>query len=114
MNYQTLHSSSKIAELNHTLMHKCTIYSTSRLLHHFLMSAGSGSTICHKALSNEIGSERTSYNIDRPMHSVFAENLKLSQVTGSDTEIHTIYYYFGEIYPILIHWWGVYAILSVC
>ena len=114
MNYQTLNSSSKFAELKQTLMPKCTIYSTSRLLQHFLMSARSGSTSCHKGLLNEIGSERTSYNIDRPVQSVFAENLNLFQVKGSDTQIHTIHYYVEEIYPILIHWWGVYAILLIC
>ena len=111
MNYRTLNSSSKIAELKHTLMHKCTIYSTSRLFHHFLLSARSDSTRYHIALLNEINSERTAYYIDGPMHSVFAENLNLSQVKGSGKQIHPILYYIEEIYPILIHGWGVYTIL---
>ena len=44
----------------------------------------------------------------------FAENLHLSQVKGSSTQIHTIHYYIEETYPILKHWWGVYAILLLC
>ena len=60
MNYRTLNSSSKIADLEHILMHKCTIYSTSSLFRRFLMSARSGSTCYHNALSNEINSDRTS------------------------------------------------------
>ena len=95
-------------------MHKCTIYSTSKEFHHFLMSARSGSTRYHNAMSNEIGSDGTSYYIDGPTHSVFAGNLKLSQVEGSDTQIHSIHYYIKEINPILIHCWGVYAILLLC
>ena len=111
MNYRTLNSSSKIAELKDTLMHKCTIYSTSRLFHQFLTAARSDSTRYHRALWNEIGSQRISYYIDGPMHSVFAENLNLSQVKGPDTQIHTIHHYIEVKYPILIRWWGVYAIL---
>ena len=114
MNYRTLNSTSKIAELKHTFMHKCTIYSTSRLFHLFLMSAPSGSTRYHNALSNTIGPHGTSHYVDGPMHSVFAENLNSSQGRGSGTQIHTIHYYTEETYPILIHWWGVYAILLLC
>ena len=83
-------------------MHKCTIHSNSSKLHHFLRSARSGSTRYHNALSNEI----SSYYIDGPMHSVFADNLNLSQVKRSSTQIHIIHYYIEEIYSILIHWWG--------
>ena len=103
--YRTLNSSSKIAELKHTLIHKCTIYSSSRLFHQFLMSARSGSTRYHNVLSNEISSYRTSYYIDGPVHSVFAENLNLCQVKGSGTQIPNIHYYIEEIYPFLIYWW---------
>ena len=45
------------------------------------------------------------------MHSVFAESLSLSQVDDSGTQIPTIHYYIAEIYPVLLHWWGVYAVL---
>ena len=114
LNYRSLNSCSKIAELKHTFMHKSTIYSTSRLFHHFLMSARSGSTRYHNALSNKSASHGTSYYIYGPMHWVFAQNLNLSQGRGSGTHIHTIHYYTEEIYPILIHWWGVYAILLFC
>ena len=50
----------KIAELKHTLTHKCTTFSTSRLFHHFLMSARSGSTRYHNALTNKISWDLTS------------------------------------------------------
>ena len=39
INYPTLYSSSKNAELKPTLMHKCTTFSVSRLFHRFLLSA---------------------------------------------------------------------------
>ena len=95
-------------------MHKCTIYSTSGLFLHFLISPWSGSTRYHNALSNEISSDRTSFYVDDRMHSVFAQNLNLSQLKGSSTQIQIIQYYIEEIYSILIHWWGVYAILLLC
>ena len=47
------------------------------------------------------------------MNSVFDENLNLSQVKDSGTQIHTILYYIAETYPVLLHWWWVYAILSL-
>ena len=104
----------KIAELKHTLMHKCTTISVSRLSHRFWMSARSGSTGYHNALPNKINPDRTSYYLDGLMFSVFAESLSLSQVKDSSTQIHTIRYYIAEIYPVLLHWWGVYAILLLC
>ena len=112
--YQTLNSSSKIAELKHTLMHKCTTFSASRLFHRVLMSARSGSTRYHNALPNKISSDCTSQYIDGLMHSVFAESLNLSQDKDSDTQIHTIHYFVAEIYPVLQHWWRVHAILLLC
>ena len=48
------------------------------------------------------------------MHSVFAESSSLSQVKDSGTQIHTLHYYIAEINPVLIHWWGVYAVLLLC
>ena len=112
--YQTLNSSSKIAELKHTLMHKCTTSSTSRLFHRFLMSAWSGSTRYHNALPNKISSGCTSLYIDGRMHSLFAESLNLSQDKDADTQIHTIHYFVVEIYPVSKHWWRVHAILLLC
>ena len=114
MKYQTLNPSSKIAELKHTLVHKRTIYSTSRLFRHFSMSARSGSTRYHNALSNEISSDCTSYYIDGPMHSDFAENSKLTQVKRLDMQVHTTQYYIEELYPILSHWWRLYTVLLLC
>ena len=114
INYPTPYSSSKIAELKHTLMHKCTTFSASRLFHRFLMSARSGSTRYHTALPNKINSNRTSYYNEGFMHSVCAESLNLSQVKDSDIQFHTIHYYIAEIYPVSLHWWGVYAILLLC
>ena len=48
------------------------------------------------------------------MHSVFAESLNLSQVKDLGTQIHTIHFYIAEIYPVLLHWRGVYATLLFC
>ena len=114
MIYRTLNSSSKIAELEHTLMHKSTLYSTSRLFRHFFMSGRSGSTRYHNALSNEISSDRTSYYIDGLIHSVFAEKLNSSQGKDSGKQIHIIHFYIEKIYLVLMQWWGVYAILKLC
>ena len=85
-------------------MHKCTIYSTSGLFRHFLIPPRSGSTRYHNALSNEISSDRTSFYVDGPKHSVFTENLNLSQLKGSSTQIHIIHYYIEEMNSILIPW----------
>ena len=48
------------------------------------------------------------------MHLVYAGSLSLSQVKDSGTQIQTLHCYIAEIYPALIHWWGVYAILFLC
>ena len=53
-------SSSKIVEKKHNLMNMCTTLSASRLFHHILISAWSGSTPYHIALSNNISSDRSS------------------------------------------------------
>ena len=104
INYQTPNSSSKIADLKHTLMQQSTSFSASRLFHRFLMSARSGSRRYHNALPNKIISDCTSYYIDGLLHSVFAESLNLSQVKDSDSQSHNIHYHLAEIYPVLIHW----------
>ena len=105
--YRTLNSSSKFAELKHILMHKCTTFSASRRVHRFLMSARVGSTRYHIALPSKFSSDRTSYYIDCIMHSVIAGGLKLTQSKDSDTQFHTIPYYIAQKNPVLIHWWGV-------
>ena len=33
------------------------------------------------------------------------------KIHESDTHIPTIYYYITDVYPVLIHWWAVYAIV---
>ena len=104
INYRTINALSKIAELKHTLMHKSTTFSGSRLFHRFLIPARSGCTRHHNALSNKICSDRTSEYTGGLMHSIFAESLNLSQVKDSDTQNHTTHYYIAEIYPVLIHW----------
>ena len=48
------------AELKHTLLHKCTTFLASRLVHRFLVCARCGSTRYHNALRNKINSDRTS------------------------------------------------------
>ena len=52
--------------------------------------------------------------LDDPMHSVFAETKNLSQVNDSGTQILTIQNYIAEIYPVLKHWLGMYAVLLLC
>ena len=56
INYRTLNSSSKTAELKFALMHQCKTFSVSRIFHHFLLSAQTGFTRSHNALTNKIGS----------------------------------------------------------
>ena len=95
-------------------MHNCTTFSASKLFHRLLMSARSGSTRYHNALPNKISSDCTSYYLDGLMHSVFAKSLSLSQVENSGTQILTVQYYNAQIYPVLKHWWGMYAVLLLC
>ena len=45
------------------------------------------------------------------MHSAYAESVNLSQVKHSGTQFYNIHSYIAELYPVLLHWWGVYAIL---
>ena len=110
-NYRKLNSFSKIAELKHALMRNCTTFSVSRLFYRFF-TARSGSTRFYKALPNKISSVGASKYIDFLMH--FAERLNLSQVKDSDTQIYTMRFFNVEIYPILIDWWRVHAILLLC
>ena len=117
INYRALNSASKNAQLKHNLTHMCTTFSTSRLFHQFFLSARFGSKSYLNGLSNDINSDRASKYTDGlmySMHSVFVESLNLSQVKGSNTQIYTKRYYIAEIYPVLKHWWGVYAILLLC
>ena len=101
INYRNRKSGSKISELKHTLMHKCTTISASRLLHRFLTSARSGSKRYHIAKSNKISSDRTSKYIDGLMHSGSAGSLNLSQLKDSGPQTHTIHYYTAELFLIL-------------
>ena len=48
------------------------------------------------------------------MHPVFAQSLNSSQVKHSNTQIDTIPSYIAEKYLVLIHSWGLYAILLLC
>ena len=45
------------------------------------------------------------------MQSVFAENLKISQVKDSNTKIQIIHSYFADLDLVLIHSCGLYTIL---
>ena len=56
------------------------------------------STRFHITLWNIIGSDQTSYYIDGPIHSVFAESPTGCQFYVSGTQIRTIYYYITEVY----------------
>ena len=51
-------------------MHKCTIFSASRLFHRFLMSARYGSTRYHNAVPNKISLDCTSEYLDGLMQSI--------------------------------------------
>ena len=68
--YRTLKSSSKNAELKNTLMHKCTTFLASRLIHRFLMVARLGSTRYHKSTSIKNSADRTPNPIDGLVHSM--------------------------------------------
>ena len=48
------------------------------------------------------------------MHSVSVEDLSLFQIKESATRTHTQNIYVAEVYPVLMHCWGVYAILTLC
>ena len=72
------------------------------------------SSLFHITLWKKIGWNRTSYYIDGPLHSASARRPTLSQFDDSDTQIQTLYYCITETYPVLIHWWVVYAILLLC
>ena len=41
------------------------------------------------------------------MHSLFAESLNLSQVKNLATQIQNVQNNIAELYPVLVHWWGV-------
>ena len=92
----------------------CTTFSASSLFRRFSMSARSGPTRYHNALLNKISSDCTSWINDGLMHTVFTESFNLSQVKDSDAQIDTIHWHIAEINPVLIHWWGWYAILLLC
>ena len=49
-----------------------------------------------------------------PIHYVFAGSPTLSQFEHSDTQTQTLYFCIIEVYPVLIPWWVVYAILKLC
>ena len=100
INYQTLNSLSKIAELKHGLMHKWTTFWVSSLFHCFLMSARSGSIRQYNISSNTISRDRTSKHI--PVVYILCtpflpKNPNLSQVKNSSTQIYTLHYYIAEI-----------------
>ena len=48
------------------------------------------------------------------MHSVLAESFNLLQVKDLGTPINTIHFYKPATQILLIHGWGVYAILLLC
>ena len=52
--------------------------------------------------------------MDGLIHSVSAGSPTLSRFDDSDTQIQTVYCCITEPYPVLIHWWVVYAILLLC
>ena len=60
-----------------------------------------GHTRFHNTLWNKIGSDCTSCYIDQLIHSVFVENLTVSQFCDSDTQIQTIYFYLTEVYGLI-------------
>ena len=75
---------------------------------------GIGSTRYHITLWNKIGSDSTFWNIDGLVQSVFVKRPTLTETSDSDTQILAIYYYFTEVYSVLIHWWVVYAVFLLC
>ena len=71
INSRNQKSPSITAELKHTLVHKCTTFSASRLLHRFLVSARTGFTRYQKTLTKIVGSDCTAQYIDGLMKSFF-------------------------------------------
>ena len=63
-----------------------------------------GSTRYHDTLSNEIGSDGTSYYIDGLIHSVFVKSLALSEFNDSVAQTHTIHSNIIEVHPVGVHW----------
>ena len=117
LGYRKDNLSSFFAELKHTMMRKCTTFSSSGLFHRVLRSARTGSTRHQKTLWSGISADCTSNYLDGlmdAMHLIFAESLNLSQVKDPVTQIHNILYYIAEVYPLLKHWCGVYAALLHC
>ena len=113
---RTHNTSSNIADSKHTLIHKCRTNSILMYIHRLSLSALSGSTRYQNTLSNRNRSDRTSQDFDsllHSMHSASVETLTVSQVKDSGTRIHTVYFRILKVYPALMHWCGMYAVLSV-
>ena len=75
---------------------------------------GIGSVCYHITLWKKIGSDSTFWNIEGLVQSVFAKSPNITKFNHSDTQMQTLYYYITEVYPVLKHWWVVYAILLLC
>ena len=73
-----------------------------------------GSTRYHITLWNKVGSGRTPWYIDGLIHSVSGGSPTLSHFDDSNTPMQTLYYCITEAYPVLKHWWVVYAIILLC
>ena len=80
INYRALNLSLKIAKVKRNWMHVCTTFSASRLFHHFLMCARSGSAPYHNALTNNISSDCTSKYIEGLVHSICDKDFSLLAV----------------------------------
>ena len=111
INYRTLNSSSKIAELINGLILKYTTFSASSLFHRFLLSARSGSK-CYYINCRTQSARIAHHNTITVLYTLCTPFLPKAQTyLNSGTQIHTMHYYIAGIYPVLMHWWGVYAIL---
>ena len=73
------------------------------VLHAFIIHCG-----------KKICSDCSSQYIEGLIHSVSNESPTLSQIYDSDTQILILYSCITEAYPVLKHWWVVYAILLLC
>ena len=98
---RTHNSSSILAEVKQTSMHKSTKFSASKLVQRSLMFAQTGYTRYHKTSLNKIGLAYTCQYIEGFTHSVFAENTSLHQVKDLGTQIQNLSRYSVELFPSL-------------
>ena len=88
---QSCNSSSYTADLKHILMHKCTTFSTSRLIQRFLLSARTGSTRYQKTLSKKVARVANPNTLTFLCTRFVPIAKSFFQIKDSGTQIHTLH-----------------------